>query len=73
MGLRGIAALAVVVGHFTGTYNTRYPDDPAPIFDFPAGAFGVQLFFMISGFVILISAERARVPTDFVISRVSRL
>jgi peptidoglycan/LPS O-acetylase OafA/YrhL len=33
----------------------------------------VQLFFFISGFVILMSARRARVPGDFVVSRVSRL
>lgn len=72
-GLRALAALAVVVSHFTGAYNSRYIDDPKPIFDFPQGAFGVQLFFLVSGFVILMSASRARKPSDFVISRASRL
>lgn len=72
-GLRGIAALAVLVAHFTGSYNSFYVDDPHASFDFPQGAFGVQLFFLISGFVILMSAMRARRPTDFVISRVSRI
>lgn len=72
-GLRGIAAVAVLVSHFTGAYNTRHPGDPSPFFDFPYGAFGVQLFFLISGFVILMSARRANVPSDFVISRVSRI
>lgn len=65
--------MAVLVCHFTGAYNTRYLGDPAPIFDFPYGAFGVQLFFLISGFVILMSARRATVSSDFVISRVSRI
>lgn len=72
-GLRGLAALAVVVSHFTGAYNSRHPGDPQPAFDFPQGAFGVQLFFLISGFVILMSAAKAKKPSDFVISRVSRI
>lgn len=72
-GLRGIAALAVVLSHFTGTHNLRYVDDPAPLFDAWWGGFGVQLFFMISGFVILMSAERARRASDFAIARIARL
>lgn len=72
-GLRGLAASAVLVAHFTGSYNSFYVDDPRASFDFPQGAFGVQLFFLISGFVILMSASRARRPSDFVISRVSRI
>ncbi|MEV7618668.1 acyltransferase [Microbacterium sp. NPDC089321] len=72
-GLRGIAAMAVVLYHFTGHYNTYYPQDPLPKVDIWWGAFGVQLFFLISGFVILMSAEAAQRPSDFVISRVTRL
>ncbi|MGY5318307.1 acyltransferase family protein [Neomicrococcus lactis] len=72
-GLRGIAALAVVGSHYTGAHNSRYVSDPPPFYDFTYGAFGVQLFFLISGFVILMSATRAKRPTDFIISRVSRL
>lgn len=72
-GLRGIAALAVVVSHYGGAYNSRYPNDPMAFYDFSYGAFGVQLFFLISGFVILMTAFRAKRPSDFVISRVSRL
>lgn len=72
-GLRGIAALAVVVSHYTGAYNSHFFEDPPASFDFPQGAFGVQLFFLISGFVILMTAGRAKRPSDFVISRFSRL
>ncbi len=72
-GLRGIAALAVVISHFTGAFNSHYPHEPKAAFDFPEGAFGVQLFFMISGFVILMSVTRVRRARDFVISRFSRL
>lgn len=72
-GLRGLAALAVVLGHFTGTYDLLYPAEPEAPFSATWGAFGVQLFFLISGYVIFMSARRAQRPSDFVISRVSRL
>lgn len=72
-GLRGIAALAVVFSHFTGIYNFKYDNAPKPFIDFSIGAFGVQLFFLISGFVILMTAQRSTKVSDFVISRVSRL
>lgn len=72
-GLRGLAALSVVIGHFTATFSTFYPEAPGSLFDFAHGHFGVQLFFMISGFVILMTVERAKRHTDFVISRVTRL
>lgn len=72
-GLRGLAALAVLVGHFTGTYNSLYQEDPHAFFDFPHGAFGVQLFFLISGFVILMSASSLPRASDFAISRLSRI
>ncbi|MBT2519652.1 acyltransferase [Arthrobacter sp. ISL-28] len=72
-GLRGIAALAVVVYHFTEAYNSGYTEDPQPAFLFPQVAFGIQLFFLISEFVILMSAARVTKSSDFVISRVSRL
>lgn len=72
-GLRGLAALGVVLHHFAGGYQSRYPDAPPPVIEADWGAYGVQLFFFISGFVILMSAGRARRPVDFAISRVSRL
>ena len=72
-GLRGIAALAVVFSHFGGTHNFHYRDDPPAFHDFVWGGTGVQLFFMISGFVILMTARRASRPSDFVISRAARL
>lgn len=72
-GLRGIAALAVLASHFTGSYDYRYSDGTRAFFDFHYGGFGVQLFFLISGFVILMSADRAERPSDFIISRLSRI
>ena len=64
--LRGIAALLVVFFHFTmgrPEYNTF----------FKLGTTGVDLFFVISGFVIFMSLQKISSGFDFVINRVSRL
>ena len=64
--LRGIAALLVVFFHFTmGSkgYNQI----------FKLGTTGVDLFFIISGFVIFMSLQKISSGAHFVINRVSRL
>ena len=71
--LRGLAALAVAVFHCTTHYGNQVGHTVAPAFGFPAGNYGVQLFFMISGFVIFMTLERTRHALDFVVSRFSRL
>ena len=70
--LRGLAALAVLVFHYTSRYDNLY-GHPALVPDFRLGEYGVQLFFMISGFVIFMSLERVRSPLDFIVARASRL
>ncbi|MEU8268228.1 acyltransferase [Sphaerisporangium sp. NPDC049002] len=71
--LRFCAALAVVLFHYGDTRAWGTPNA------FPAlsavtmfGVYGVRLFFMISGFVILMSAW-GRSPGQFVSSRIARL
>src|ERR1700743_3793687 len=60
--LRGIAALMVVLFHITiGRPETKF------------GVTGVDLFFMISGFVIYMSLTKVKNSLEFVINRVSRL
>lgn len=71
--LRGLAAFAVVLYHYTTQYSATYGHITAPILKFPAGNYGVQLFFLISGFVIFMTLEKTKTGMDFVVSRFSRL
>lgn len=71
--LRAIAALAVVLFHYTTRYDALFGHAGAPLLSLPWGWLGVNLFFAISGFVIFMTLERTRRPLDFVVSRCSRL
>lgn len=75
--LRFVAAIAVMLHHFTGVPTGAWPQDARKVFpelnpaaDF--GYLGVELFFMISGFVILMSVWERGVG-EFAVSRVVRL
>lgn len=70
---RGLAALSVVLFHYTTRYEQVYHHTSAPLFSIPWGHYGVQFFFIISGFVIFMTLERCKSWKDFVISRFSRL
>lgn len=78
--LRGFAALSVVVFHVIAHFG--WPDFPTtfPLVWFRIGGMGVDLFFVISGFVIALSAfaglERqpyAGFARDFARARVARI
>ena len=78
--LRGIAALWVVLFHFTYGVGARFlPTSPdlaariVPCFFNTEGLLAVDLFFMISGFVISMTLERSSSVADFAVSRFSRL
>lgn len=64
--LRGIAALIVVVFHYT--MHQTGPGHPLQL-----GSTGVDLFFIISGFVIFMSLSNVKTAKEFIINRVSRL
>lgn len=63
--LRGIAAMAVVISHLTGNFDLFFPEYPPLGVSFAYGGLGVQLFFMISGYVILMTARRYGDPSEF--------
>lgn len=71
--LRGLAAAAVVLYHYTVRYGALYGYPAPPLVHVPTGFYGVEVFFCISGFVIFMTLDRTRRPMDFVVSRVSRL
>jgi peptidoglycan/LPS O-acetylase OafA/YrhL len=71
--LRGIAAMLVVLFHYTTRYDELFGHVTPPAGSLPWGHYGVNLFFMISGFVIFMTLEKTRQPLDFVVSRFSRL
>jgi len=74
--LRVVAAISVMMYHYS--FDAHYHENISPLaypwLDpiFRYGYLGVPLFFMISGFVILMSAEKAT-PKQFVASRCARL
>ncbi len=73
--LRFIAAFSVLLFHYTFLNGVQVQSVPIyPFLEsiFKYGYFGVELFFMISGFVILLSAQN-KTWKSFIVSRITRL
>lgn len=71
--LRGIAVILVLLSHYTWAYDYHFKILNEHIFHFPYGGFGVQIFFMISGFVIFMTIEKVDSVKHFAINRFTRL
>ncbi|MDO4916750.1 MAG: acyltransferase [Rothia sp. (in: high G+C Gram-positive bacteria)] len=71
--LRGIAAILVIFFHYTSTVRLILPDLNFGKFDFRWGDLGVSLFFLISGYVILMSAMGKTTIKRFSLNRLLRL
>jgi peptidoglycan/LPS O-acetylase OafA/YrhL len=71
--LRGIAAVLVLLFHYTTRFDQIYGHSRPLEISFPWAYVGVNLFFIISGFVIFMTLERTRHAGEFVVSRFSRL
>lgn len=80
-GLRTIAILAVVAFHYCYRWGpplnsvSLYPYGSALV-GLPGvrfGAYGVHLFFVISGFVIAMTLEGCETPREFVVRRYARI
>ena len=69
--LRGLAALTVVLSHYTN-YGSRY-FHKSPVDLGHYGYYAVELFYMISGFVIYFTLAKSASLLDFAVSRVTRL
>lgn len=73
-GLRGIAAMTVVIYHFASAYipsilsqetSTPWLGSDTPLGVLYNGGFAVSVFFVLSGFVVSNSAAKRQVPTSF--------
>ena len=81
-GLRAVAALAVVASHFFVRWAEPYHEPTLyphgnwipwlHVLEY-AGNYGVLLFFLISGFVIMMTLERSSGLLDFIGRRAARL
>lgn len=68
-GLRGVATLAVVIFHYDAFAFGAHPQQVWTWY----GLMGVELFFVISGFVILMTIERTESIWGFAVRRFARL
>ncbi|MFK4426864.1 MULTISPECIES: acyltransferase family protein [Bacillus] len=72
--LRGLAALSVLLFHYTYFYNQSYGHVKEEyLLNFKYGSYGVHLFFMISGFVIYMTLLKTNNTKDFIFKRAVRL
>ncbi len=69
---RGIAAVAVMIYHYTTRYDACYSSAVTP-FGLKYGWLGVPFFFILSGFVITLTIERCKSPKEFLAKRILRL
>jgi exopolysaccharide production protein ExoZ len=75
--LRACAALAVTIEHIAGYEFARQYGLPDALPHFKFGRAGVDLFFVISGFVMVYASEsyfgRPRAPQEFFLRRLARI
>lgn len=71
--LRGIAALNVIIFHYTTKFNLNFGHADHSNYDWYLGRYGVELFFMISGFVIFMSLQGNISTKTFAKKRFKRL
>jgi peptidoglycan/LPS O-acetylase OafA/YrhL len=71
--LRGFAALNVVLYHYTSRFRDIYVHNYDAKYDWIYGHYGVQLFFVISGFVIFMTLQKVKNVKEFAFKRFLRL
>lgn len=71
--IRAISCLNLLLFHFTWVYAHKYGFTSPLAYMFPYGKYGVQLFFMLSGFVNVMTLIGKRSTTDFLVARCIRI
>jgi len=73
--IRGIAALGVMLFHYTCRYQNLFGDSIIPRWmNFPIGRYGPEVFFILSGFTIIYTIEKQNLTfKNFISKRMWRL
>ncbi len=71
--LRALAAINLLLFHYTHVYAVKFGYSSPLGFEWPFGAYGVEMFFILSGFVNSMSLMRRGKPVDFVAARLIRI
>lgn len=71
--VRAFAAINLLLFHFTLVFQNKYGYSTPLGFDLPYGKYGVQLFFMLSGFVNAMTLLKKRDPKNFIAARFIRI
>ena len=71
--MRGIAIIAVACYHYLYRFPEFYPYTFTVWPVWQLGSLGVELFFVISGFVIALTLQSSKAPYEFAVRRMSRL
>src|SRR5262245_38534140 len=72
-GLRGVAAFWVMLYHYSENYGRCFGHPKDLGWTVPFGNYAFLLFFMISGFVILMTVDRMETVGKFAWARCARL
>ncbi|EGS1684248.1 acyltransferase family protein [Enterobacter cloacae] len=71
--IRGIASILVILYHFKGYLNGIYAQSNLGDLLFGRGGIGVDLFFVLSGFIIAFSTKKNSGSVDFIFKRAFRI
>ncbi|TWU21502.1 Acyltransferase family protein [Novipirellula galeiformis] len=71
--LRALAAINLLLFHLSYVYAVKYGFVSPLGWDWPYGKYGVEMFFILSGFVNSMSLMRRGKPVDFVAARMIRI
>jgi hypothetical protein len=71
--VRAMAALNLMLFHFTHVYSVKYGFTSPLGFEYSYGKYGTQLFFLLSGYVNAMTLFGKRQPLDFLAARTIRI